>query len=349
MNKDICLISDLHYGCKKNNEVYMNSQSKFIKEQLVPYLTEHQINDIAICGDLFDNRSSINIKVQNVVYDLFKNELSKFNIYLIVGNHDCFYNSDISVNSLKMFSEFANVHLIEKITKVKIFDTDIVMVPWVIDQLEFAKEFRKNPCDLCFGHFNIQGFHYNKFKTSDDGFETKLFGRCKKVFSGHFHIRNTQMIQGCEIVYIGSPYQLTRNDMDEERGFTILNLEDLSYKYINNEKSLKYIKLSYPDNFSQKTIEGNVIDVHVKYDDVYDENQIDKYIKKIEQFNPILPPNILVNSDSQIIGDIDLTNCNIGSMKDLMREYLKSLEIDNKEEIYELLIDLYNQTKNDNI
>jgi len=346
---NIALLSDTHYGIHKNSEVFLNSQIKFIKTQFVPYLKNNDIQNIFWLGDMWDNRSSINIKVQNVVYDLFKNELSKFNIYLIVGNHDCFYNSDISVNSLKMFSEFENVHLIEKITKVKIFDTDIVMVPWVIDQLEFAKEFRKNPCDLCFGHFNIQGFHYNKFKTSDDGFETKLFGRCKKVFSGHFHIRNTQMIQGCEIVYIGSPYQLTRNDMDEERGFTILNLEDLSYKYINNEKSLKYIKLSYPDNFSQKTIEGNVIDVHVKYDDVYDENQIDKYIKKIEQFNPILPPNIFVNSDSQITGDIDLTNCNIGSMKDLMREYLKSLEIDNKEEIYELLIDLYNQTKNDNI
>jgi len=285
----------------------------------------------------------------NSVYQLFEHHLQDFEIYILVGNHDCYYNSNIDVNSLKFLEKFKNIHLIEKMSKIKIGNKDITMVPWVVDNVEFIRDFHKMTCDVCMGHFNILGFHFNKYKQSDDGIQVKLFGNCKKVFSGHFHIRNSQSFQNTEIIYVGSPYQLTRNDIDEKRGFTLLDLDTLDYEFIDNNVSLKYIKIKYPEKFTKNQIAGNIIDVHVDYDETYNEDKVNKYINKIEGFGPVTTPNLFVENNSQLNGEIDLANYNIGSMLDLMREYVNSLDINNKEEIYKILIELYNDVRGDNL
>jgi len=343
----VALLSDLHFGVRKNSEVFLDSQLRFIVEQFVPYLKEHGIKKIFMLGDLFDNRSSTNTKVMNAVYDIFATCLKDFEIYMIIGNHDCYFNSTVNINSMKFLEGFKNIHLIEKITKITLNKKKIVMVPWIVDNVEFIREFQKINCDICMGHFNISGFHFNKFKKSDDGLHGKLFGKCKKVFTGHFHIRNSQKIHGSEIVYVGSPYQLTRNDIDESRGFTILDLSTLEYKFIDNNVSLKYIKLKFPEKFTKNKISNNIIDVHVDYDEKYNEKIVERYVQKIEQLDPAMTPNIFVDNNSELSGNIDLDGYNIGSMLDLMREYINSLDVRNKEEIYDLLIDLYNEVKGD--
>lgn len=347
----IALISDIHFGVRKNSDIFLESHLRFIENQFVPYLKENNINEIFILGDLFDNRASTNTKVMNTVYDIFDKHLCDFKIYIIVGNHDIYYNSSIQINSLKFLEKFKNITLIDKITEINIDNKKIVMVPWITDNLSFIKEFsRIENIDLCFGHFNINGFNYNKFKKSEDGLYGKIFENCKKVFSGHFHIRNSQNIFGSEIIYIGSPFQLTRNDIDEKRGFIILDTSNSQHKYIDNNVSLKYIKLRFPENFNVNKIKNNIIDVYINYDESYNENEIDKYIKKIEEYLPAMVPNLFIENNSDINGSIDLENYNLGSMLDLMREYINSLDIGNKDEIYKLLIELYNEsTKGDSI
>jgi DNA repair exonuclease SbcCD nuclease subunit len=345
----VALISDTHLGVKKNSEIFLKSQIKFITDQFIPKLKQENIKDIFWLGDLFDNRNNTNTKILNAVFDLFENHLKDFNVNLLVGNHDCYYNSSIEVNSLKIFKKFENVRVIEQMTHMKIDDKNVILVPWIVDSQDFIREFQKYPCDVCLGHFDITGFQYNKYRKSEDGIQKKLFGRCKKVFSGHFHIRNKQKYEGCDIMYIGSPYQLNRNDMDEERGFAILNFEDLSYENINNEISMKFIKLKFPEKFSKKRITGNIIDVHIDYDDSYNEEKVERYIKRIEEYGPAISPNIFVDNNFGLNGELNPDDCNIGSITELMSEYINSLEIDNKDQIYEILIELYNESKGDMI
>lgn len=347
----VCLCGDFHFGVRKNSEIFLTSQLRFIEEQFIPYLKENDINDIFILGDLFDNRSSTNTKVMNSVYEIFEHYFKDFKVYMIIGNHDCYFNSTVEVNSLKFLNKFSNVQLIEKITSIEIDKKKIIMVPWITDNVSFIKEFNEiSACDICLGHFNIQGFNFNKFKKSDDGIQGGIFSNCKKVFSGHFHIRNSQIIHGSEIVYTGSPFQLTRNDIDETRGFIILDTSNLEYKHVDNNVSLKYIKLKFPEKFTQNKIKNNIIDVYINYDESYNENKVDKYIKKIEEYNPAAAPNIFVENNSDINGEIDLQNYKFGSMLDLMREYIDIIDIGNKEEIYQNLIELYNEsTKGDSL
>ena len=71
MNNKVCLITDLHFGVRKNSEVYFDSQKNFLTNQLIPYLKENDITKIFFLGDIFDNRNNINTKVQNDVFHLF--------------------------------------------------------------------------------------------------------------------------------------------------------------------------------------------------------------------------------------------------------------------------------------
>jgi len=152
---EVALISDLHFGHKKNSDPFLENHIDYIKNEFVPYLKKHNINTIFILGDLYDNRSSINVKVKNAVYDLFEAELSEFKIFMIVGNHDTYFHNSIKTHSLKFFKKFSNITVIDDIDRIFINDRYILMVPWQTNYDEFAERVaRKNfHCDVCLGHF----------------------------------------------------------------------------------------------------------------------------------------------------------------------------------------------------
>jgi len=341
----VCLCSDFHFGVKKNSEIYFRNQKNFIVNQFVPYLKENKIKRIFILGDVFDNRSSINTKIQNEVFNIFNDYFKDFEIFILVGNHDCYFNSTINVNSIKFLGKFENITIVEENMIIENNGKKILLTPWIVNFSDFIDYISDKEFDVSFGHYNVKGFHYNKYKTSEDGLDGSLFGnKCKKVFSGHFHIRSKQTFKDCEIIYIGSPYQITRNDRDEERGFVILNTDDLTYEHIDNTISMKFIKLQFPQKFTRQLINGNIIDVHVKYDKNYSEEKVDKYIKRIIEYQPAFEPVIAIETDDMLNAGLDL-NLNLRSIPDLIREYIDTIEMRNKDDVYQILIDLYDETK----
>ena len=132
--------------------------------------------------------------------------------------------------------------------------------------------------------------------------------------------------------------------MLKNRGFTILNTDDLSYEFINNQTSLKFIKLNYPDQFTKELIENNKIDVHIKYDENYNEQKIEEYLNQISKLNPAFYPQIVMETE-ELDQNIDISQLNFNSIPDLMSEYINMIDIANKREILNILIDLYNIKK----
>jgi len=98
---NVAIISDWHLGIKKSNDLFFQSQLSFFRDQFEPYLKKNGITEIFFLGDLFDNRVSLNIKIKNEALNIFDNILKNYKIYLLIGNHDCFYTNTIDVNSLK--------------------------------------------------------------------------------------------------------------------------------------------------------------------------------------------------------------------------------------------------------
>jgi UDP-2,3-diacylglucosamine pyrophosphatase LpxH len=346
MSPKIPFISDFHFGIKKASDIFLDSQLDFIKNQFEPYLSENNIKEIFILGDLFDNRTHINIKIKNIILDIFENVLKKYKIYLLIGNHDCFFSDNIKINSLNFLNKFENVTLIDKNTVLNINDKKFYAVPWITNNNTFITDINnlKEKIDVCVGHFSINGFKLNKTKIEESGLSTDYFKKFKKVFSGHFHTRCIRKNNDCEIIYIGSPYQLNRGDMEEARGFCVLDTDTLEYEFIDNNRSIKYVKLVYPETFEEEIIKGNIIDVCVNFNDNFDELSFSNYFKKIDSFKPAAPPLIIpLDNFRGIDDDVELKS---KTSSELLREYVDILKVDNKDIIYSELENIYEETKN---
>lgn len=343
VNNKVALLADLHFGIHKNSDAFWKSQYDFFEYQFIPYIIENKIYKVIILGDVFDNRTSLNIKLKNDVLDLIKKLANFAELKIILGNHDIYNNSTNKIHSLKMFENTTNIQIIEGSDVDVIYDRKCLFVPWVTDDSPMPAI--TSDYDYCFGHFDILGFHFNKVNTSIGGIDPYTFTNIRKVFSGHFHKRSNKKFVKTSIEYIGSPYQLDRNDMDEDRGFAVLDFKTDNVEYISNSKSLKFIKAFYPNIPSEDIVKGNIIDIHVNENDALDESAFNKYKDEILKGCPsnikinVLANNSLVHNEEEIKGYA------LNSMFDFIKTYINGLDVEDKELIVEKALSIYNSVK----
>lgn len=343
----VAILSDTHFGTRKGNETFLNSQLKFFREQFIPHLKREGIKTILHLGDFFDNRVHINSKVLNAVIELLGTDMKDFEIYILVGNHDSYFESTIEVNSIEPLSLFPHVHIIKTINQIQLQDRKITMVPWIVKNEEAIAQMESlPPSDICVGHFEMASFDMFRNKICEHGISFEYFAnRYPLTFSGHFHTRSVkEFANGNKIVYMGNPYHLTRNDIGDERGFCILNLDDLTYELINNEVSLKYITVTYPQVLTEEMVSGNNVDVYVDLQTTSEED-LHTYIREIESFHPaFLPVQIKSVNAMSYSTSADIQ---VGTVTDLMLEYIQALGIENKEKMTKLMMSLYEECKNE--
>jgi hypothetical protein len=79
-----------------------------------------------------------------------------------------------------------------------------------------------------------------------DKIDVDEFNRFKHVFSGHIHIRQTNK----NFTFIGSPYQMDRNDMGDQKGITILDLisGDINFEPNNYSPVFKKVQVVNEDD-----------------------------------------------------------------------------------------------------
>ena len=344
----VCLVSDIHFGVNKNSEIFLNSSIRFFTDQLVPYLAKENIEHIIILGDVFDNRNTINVRINDEVYNLFSNVLSDFDVTILIGNHDIYYKTSNKVHSLKYLNHLPNVDVIDTISYKKFFGVNALFCPWIVDyeDTELVDALDTSISDILFGHFDIVGFALNKTRISTEGLDTDVFTNFKKVFSGHYHTPSSKKLGKTEIVYVGSPYQMTRNDLEESKGFIILNMNTLRYKRVPNTTSVKFVQIEYPEMPTEELVRGNIVDaiINIEKKDLAG-NIIDKYIEKIEKLNPIEKVNVVLNVISDSSSDFDeVKHGKMNSVPDLIEVYINNdNEIDNKEEILNTIMEIYEE------
>jgi len=339
----VALVSDTHLGVRKGSEIFLNSQLKFFREQFIPELKEKGIKTIIHLGDFFDNRVHINSKILNATIELLSVDFKDFDFYILVGNHDSYFESTIDVNSIEPLSLIPNVHIIKKIDVYNILGKDITLIPWVTKHSE-AEEILKNlpNTDISMGHLELTSFDMFRNKVCEHGMNFQLFAeKYKLTFSGHFHTRSEKtFVNGNKIVYMGNPYHLTRNDVGDERGYCVLDLETLEYEYVNNKVSLKYLTVTYPKKLTETDVKGNNVDVYVDFQSASEED-IHTYIKVIESYQPAFLPVQIKSINS--ISYSTSADIEIGTVTDLMTEYIQALPIDNKDKLTKLLMSLYDE------
>jgi len=70
----------------------------------------------------------------------------------------------------------------------------------------------------------------------ETGMDTSVFDKFDKVYSGHFHTRSTDG----KIYYLGNPYEMYWNDVNDTRGFHIFDTDTLEHTSIDNPYKLFY-------------------------------------------------------------------------------------------------------------
>jgi UDP-2,3-diacylglucosamine pyrophosphatase LpxH len=234
------MITDTHFGIYLNNlDKWMNMMESTFYNYVIPYLKENaKPGDILIhLGDLFDNRTSIPINISNKVEKILKDISDIIPIHIMVGNHDLFNKGSNEVNSVRLFSYMnKNISVYENPSKINLQNKDLILIPWVEKRTDLIKCIENNPGDYLFCHSDLNGckMHLNSVAHRNaDKIDVHEFNKYKEVFSGHVHIKQTNK----NFKFIGSLYQMDRNDTGDQKGITILDLDTNEVSFHANNYS----------------------------------------------------------------------------------------------------------------
>jgi len=113
------------------------------------------------------------------------------------------------------------------------------------------------------GHLELNGFRAHRGHIMEDGMDGTLFEKFERTFSGHYHTRSNNG----KIFYLGNPYEMFWNDVNDPRGFTIFDTETLEHFHVDNPYSIFY-NIYYEDTnyklFDATKYKSKIVKVIVK-------------------------------------------------------------------------------------
>jgi DNA repair exonuclease SbcCD nuclease subunit len=235
----VAIITDTHYGARKGSKFLHDYFEKFYDDVFFPTLEAEGINTVIHMGDAFDSRKSIDYQslewAKRVVFD----RLKKYDVHMIVGNHDCYYKNTNNVNSPELLLQtYSNIKTYSKVTEVTIHNLNVLFIPWInaenFEDTINAIKISNSKCTM--GHLELNGFRAHRGHIMEEGMDGKLFEKFDRVFSGHYHTRSDDG----RIFYLGNPYEMFWNDVNDTRGFTIFDTDTLTHTPVNNPYKLFY-------------------------------------------------------------------------------------------------------------
>jgi DNA repair exonuclease SbcCD nuclease subunit len=238
----ILLVTDTHLGINKSSELYHNVVYTLF-EEIYKTCLEKNIRHIVHLGDFFHNRKELNTKTQAVAHKiakLFTDDL----VWLILGNHDCYYKDRLHPTPAELFEQYSNWRVLDEPTAIL---DDIVLCPYNTIPVGFRGGY-------CMGHFEFVGFKMNSSYVCEKGQSPEDIAPndFKHIYSGHFHTPSTKN----NITYLGSPYQQTFHDIDNKLGYHIFEDGELEFIEFTSAPKFKIVKT---DSFDEKEIKGNIV------------------------------------------------------------------------------------------
>ena len=262
----VAIITDTHYGCRKGSKLFQDYFESFYKNIFFPTLEQHGITTVIHMGDAFDSRKSIDYQSLEWTKRVVLDPLSKYNVHMLVGNHDAYYKNTNNVSSPSLLLQnYSNIKTYSDPEVVKIGNLNTLFIPWICadNEEKTLRLIKKSGCKVAMGHLELNGFEAYRGHTMDDGMDSIVFDGFTKVFSGHYHTRSTNGV----VFYLGNPYEMYWNDVNDTRGFHIFDTETLEHTPVNNPYRMYYI-IHYEDTnyqtFDTREYENKILKVIVR-------------------------------------------------------------------------------------
>ena len=339
----VAIITDQHFGARKNSKLFHDYFLKFYNDVFFPTLEKEGITSIVDMGDTFDSRKGIDFSALSWAKNNYYDRLQEMGVkvHTIVGNHTAYYKNTNEVNAVDLLlREYDNVTVYSEPTEVKLGNLNTLFIPWINQENETKtlKLIEKTTCPCAMGHLELQGFRAHRGIIMEHGLESKLFEKFSKVYSGHYHTRSTDG----RIFYLGNPYEMFWNDLNDTRGFHILDTETLEHTPINNPYRLFY-NIYYEDTnyqtFDTREYENKIVKVTVRKKS--DTKKFEKFLDKLYQSGVA---DLKIVENFQLI---DSENFEITDSEDtlsILNRYIEEAEIDlNKSTIQSLIQEVYKE------
>jgi DNA repair exonuclease SbcCD nuclease subunit len=338
----ICILGDTHWGCRNDLPLFYKHFDKFYTE-LINYCLQQGITEIFQLGDLFDRRKYINFRTLSESKSIFFDKLKHHNITMLVlvGNHDIHMRESVDINSPSLvLGEYDNIKVYSEPTTVQVDNTSIDIIPWICrdNQAEVMEFMKASKSDLCFGHFEIATFSMYRGVESHDGLPIDMFGKYEMVCSGHYHTRSKKE----NIVYVGTPYEMTWQDFNDPKGFHTFDTETRKLKFFENPDRV-FVRIDYDDSQPMQPLDDiDLTDCFVKVvvtnkTDLY---KFDQYIQNLYTkgcYEIKIVEDMTEFADGEIGEEIDLEDT-----MDVLSNYIDSIDTDaDKDKIKQFIKTLY--------
>lgn len=268
----ILLIGDTHLGLGYPNKLdhFFKVSNDYFENFLFPIIEKHLTKDdiIVHLGDLFDNRNIVPINILNYAQSIIERMSKICPVHILIGNHDIYNKSDNDINSVKAYNYIPNVSVYETSSVIEFDDKKILMMPWVETKEEQISILKENSgCDYLFCHSDLNGAkmhltsvgHRNMNKVDIDDFEGY-----KNVYSGHIHL----VQKNKNFTFVGSIHEMDRNDIDNQKGIFILDVEKGKELFVPNNISPKFKKMYINkeediENLKEEEVAKNWVDLYI--------------------------------------------------------------------------------------
>ena len=340
----IGLITDTHYNFRKANKPFHEYFAKFYDEIFFPTLKKNKIKTVIHLGDAFDSRKGVDYWAldwaKENVYDRFQD--LGITVYNIVGNHDAYYKNSNEINSIDtLLQQYFNVVRVSKPTEYIIEGMKTVLLPWICtdNEKETFELLGETEAKVVFGHLELNGFTVYPGHVHTEGLDKKVFQKFDRVYSGHYHTRSDDG----KIFYLGNPYQMFWNDVNDKRRFHIFDTDDYKLDYYQNPHTMFeriYYENNNPKDFDASHLTDKMVKIVVRQRDDY--KMFDKFVDSIVKVNP-LELKIIENID---VYDEDV-NCDEIPTEDtlsILDKYVEESEFElDKNTIKKLLREFYKE------
>jgi len=345
MNNKVAIFTDLHIGVHQNSSFWHDvtiEWAKWFKQEV----DKRGIKEIVFCGDYFhyrDEISLLSLDIGNKVLDI----LNDYKIYMITGNHDCYYKETSEINSLSILKGRQNVEVCDVLSSHSTGNRKVTFCPWGTKVSDIDKS------DIIFGHFELQNFQMNAFKVCEHGDDAEtLATKAPLIISGHFHLRDEKKINNSTILYAGNPFEMDFGDSYQKKGIYFLDIDSLKYEFVENTFSPKHIKLTLSElitntdfeTYCKLTLPNNIIKLII--DKNISTEHLDALVAKMTAYKPTeLRVDYDVNYNKiklENTAELDLSGVVV---EKAIEEFINLLDITNKSEVIEYTTALYLRSK----
>ena len=191
-------------------------------------------------------------------------------------------------------------------------------MPWRRDTEHEVETLLKFPkTDIVFCHSEVAGVALNSKVRNQHGTDTESYKNYSAVYSGHIHYRQKKG----KLRLVGTPYELTRSDSGNPKGFDLVDLETMQETFFQNDVSPKFLKFNLKSLYMvqlgefKDQIRNNFVDLYVP-SKIATSSALSKLINKVQKISRKIEPSIY---EDESMVDTDLYD--MDQIEDLYKNY----------------------------